>query len=326
MQQHPQQGPPTSQQAACKVCRLWQVLVSNSTRAREWGGSEGDSWHGKHLSSAPPPLAPPLTPPPPGMTQQESCKLTGAAKSSHSIWRNKVLKVGTMRKEGLGEDEVTTQVEVEQGSCDTRGCKYADFEPFSPKMVSSAASAASAKIAKTAMPAGATQQFVPLHQHQFARPAPLPYNSSSASLMSVTQQPTPDAAYAPAHCATVISEAVPVLAVAHNLVPGSLKEIFTTHVMCDYTPRVPGQFVTSRWATLDDLVSKLQQHAPAEVTKLGHQNLRQMITEWYRHHPAFENLPFTAWVKRLKNNAPQASARSLTFKFCFEHTPGGLGR
>ena len=63
--QHPQQGPPTSQQAACKVCRLWQVLVSYSTRAREWGGSEGDSWHGKHLSSAPPPLAPPLTPPPP---------------------------------------------------------------------------------------------------------------------------------------------------------------------------------------------------------------------------------------------------------------------
>ena len=173
----------------------------------------------------------------------------------------------------------------------------------------------------------ATQQFVRLQQQdQFARPAPLPYNSSSASLMSVTQQPTPDAAYAPAHCATVISEAVPVLAVAHNLVPGSLKEIFTTHVMCDYTPRVPGQFVTSRWATLDDLVSKLQQHAPAEVTKLGHQNLRQMITEWYRHHPAFENLPFTAWVKRLKNNAPQASARSLTFKFCFEHTPGGLGR
>ena len=172
----------------------------------------------------------------------------------------------------------------------------------------------------------ATQQFVLLQQHQFARPAPLPYNSSSASLMSVTQQPTPDAAYAPAHCATVISEAIPVLAVAQNLVPSSLKEIFATHVMCDYTPRVPKQFATSRWATLEDLVSKLQQHAPAEVTKLGNQNLRQMITEWYKNHPAFENLPFSAWGKRLKNNAPQASARSLTFKFCFEHTPGGLGR
>ena len=108
---------------------------------------------------------------------------------------------------------------------------------------------------------------------------------------------------------------------------GSLKEIFTTHVMCDYTPRVPKQFATSRWATLEELVSKLQQHAPAEVTKLDHQNLRQMITEWYKHHPAFENLPFSAWIRRLKNNAPQTlHTRNLTFKFCFEHTPGGLGR
>ena len=30
-------------------------------------------------------------------------------------------------EEGLGEDEVTTQVEVEQGMCGTPGCKYADF-------------------------------------------------------------------------------------------------------------------------------------------------------------------------------------------------------
>ena len=203
------------------------------------------------------------------------------------------------------------------------------FVPDSMQYNHSSSSLMSAAQQPSVMMPEATQQFVLLQQHQFARPAPLPYNSSSASLMSVTQQPTPDAAYAPAHCATVISEAIPVLAVAQNLVPSSLKEIFATHVMCDYTPRVPKQFATSRWATLEDLVSKLQQHAPAEVTKLGrlgHQNLRQMITEWYKNHPAFENLPFSAWGKRLKNNAPQAHARSLSFKFCFEHTPGGLGR
>ena len=34
-------------------------------------------------------------------------------------------------EEGLGEDEVTTQVEVEQGMCGTPGCKYADFH-FGP--------------------------------------------------------------------------------------------------------------------------------------------------------------------------------------------------
>ena len=38
----------------------------------------------------------------PGMTQQEACKLTGAALSSHSKWRNKVLKVGTMRNGEVG--------------------------------------------------------------------------------------------------------------------------------------------------------------------------------------------------------------------------------
>ena len=34
-------------------------------------------------------------------------------------------------EEGLEEDEVTTQVEVEQGRCGTPGCKYADFH-FGP--------------------------------------------------------------------------------------------------------------------------------------------------------------------------------------------------
>ena len=34
-------------------------------------------------------------------------------------------------EEGLGEDEVTTQVEVEEGRCGTPGCKYADFH-FGP--------------------------------------------------------------------------------------------------------------------------------------------------------------------------------------------------
>ena len=99
------------------------------------------------------------------------------------------------------------------------------------------------------------------------------------------------------------------------------------HVMCDYTARIPKHFPTSRWATLEELVSKLQQHAPAEVARMGPQNLRQLITDWFKDHPNFTDLPFSAWGKRLKNNDPQAHSRSLTFKFCFEHTPGlGLGR
>ena len=166
----------------------------------------------------------------------------------------------------------------------------------------------------------ATQQhqFVTLQQHQFV-PAPLQYDSSS-SLMSMAQRSTPDAVYAQAHCATSV------LAVAQNIVPTSLKEIFAVHVMCDYTPREPKQLPTSQWATLEELVSKLRQHAPMEVLKFGQQNLRQMITNWFKGHPNFRDLPFRAWGKRLKDNTPDAHARSLVFKFCFEHTPGGLRR
>ena len=62
----------------------------------------------------------------------------------------------------------------------------------------------------------ATQQhqFIPLQQHQFVPAPQFVRHNSSSSLMSVVQQPTPDAT-----CATVISEATSVLAVAQNLVP-----------------------------------------------------------------------------------------------------------
>ena len=105
--------------------------------------------------------------------------------------------------------------------------------------------------------------------------------------------------------------------------PPTLREIFIVHVMCDYTPRMPHHLLLARWTTLEELVSKLEKHAPMEVRDLGHQNLRQIITEWYKDHPKFRELPFSAWGKRLKDKTPGAHPRSLSFKFCFEHTPEG---
>ena len=98
-------------------------------------------------------------------------------------------------------------------------------------------------------------------------------------------------------------------------------KVFATHVMCNFTPRVPKEFPTARWVTLGHLVRELQPHAPNEVWHLGPNNLRQLITDWYKDHPAFDGLPFSAWGKRLKDNDPQAHPRSLIFKFCFEYTP-----
>ena len=180
------------------------------------------------------------------------------------------------------------------------------------------------------------QQFVTLQQRclwqqsqlgqpsQFVSAAALQYNSPS--LMSMAQRPTPAVhAYAQAQYAAPISDAASAGFEAQNLLPSSLQEIFETCVMCDYTPRVPKHFPTSRWATLEELVLKLEKHAPKEVQKLGHQKLRQMITEWYKEHPNYRDLPYSAWGKRLKDKSPDAQPRALIFKFCFEHTPEGRG-
>ena len=118
-----------------------------------------------------------------------------------------------------------------------------------------------------------------------------------------------------------------VIVVAQQLVPSSLslKEIFTMHVAPDFTPRVPKAFHMLKWATLEELILRLEQHAPAEVARLGPHNLRQLITEWYKDHPAFAGLCFSEWGKRLKDLHPHAHPRSLTYKFSLEFTPGGVG-
>ena len=162
----------------------------------------------------------------------------------------------------------------------------------------------------------------PWQQSQYVPAATLQYSFSSPShrgaMMSAAQQA--EAAYASA----AISEAASALLIeARDFAPNSLKAIFVNCVMCDYTPRNPRQLPSSRWTSLQELVSKLEKHAPVEVRNLGHQNLRQIITEWYKDHPKFRELPFSAWGKRLKDKTPGAHPRSLSFKFCFEHTPEG---
>lgn len=104
------------------------------------------------------------------------------------------------------------------------------------------------------------------------------------------------------------------------LVQSSLQETFIKHVMCDFTPRDPKYLPTLEWATLEQLVLLLQPHAPMEVARLG-QNLRQLITEWYKEHPAFRGLSFSKWAKRLKDLHPLAHPRSLSYKFSFQYTP-----
>ena len=107
--------------------------------------------------------------------------------------------------------------------------------------------------------------------------------------------------------------------------PLSLREKFEQHVMCNYTPTHPNNLQKLSWVSYKTLLRQLEVHAPTEVWKLGPSNLKQLITEWLKDHPAFSGLPFSDWCKKLKDHDPQAPAgRSQVFKFCFEYTPGGV--
>ena len=188
-----------------------------------------------------------------------------------------------------------------------------------------------------ATPTPAQPDIFPMHEPS----APVPHGGSihveenvlglvAAEVVVVAQKCQSFLQYNSSDCSdscSVSSDSPPsVMAVAQQLVPSSsLKEIFTTHVMRDFTPRAPKAFHTLKWATLEELILRLQQHAPAEVARLGPQNLRQLITEWYKGHPTFAGLSFREWGKRLKDLHPHAHPRSLTYKFSFEFTPGGVG-
>ena len=102
---------------------------------------------------------------------------------------------------------------------------------------------------------------------------------------------------------------------ANSTPPSVLKNKFATLVMCDYTPRNPDELPTSRWVSYQRLFHLFQPHAPTDVWLMGPGNLKQLIIEWHKTHPAFAGVEVSVWCKRL----PQDN--SVVYKFCFEYTP-----
>ena len=118
----------------------------------------------------------------------------------------------------------------------------------------------------------------------------------------------------------------PAMAFRNSLASPSstLQERFVMLVMRDFTPRRPSELPMAQWASYKLLFHMLQPHAaPSEARHVGPANLKQLITEWYKDHPAFAGLPSSAWCKKLTDKDPQARPRSQVYKFCFEYTPGG---
>ena len=99
----------------------------------------------------------------------------------------------------------------------------------------------------------------------------------------------------------------------------SLQKRFSMLVMCEFTPRSPSQLPTAQWTSYQELLRLIEPHATqTEVRHFGVGNLKQLIIQWYKDHPAFAGLAPAAWCKRCTK-----AARTQVYKFCFEYTPGG---
>ena len=109
----------------------------------------------------------------------------------------------------------------------------------------------------------------------------------------------------------------------------TLQRKFETFVMCDFTPRHPGELPESQWVSYDRLYQLIQPHAPLDVWQKGPGNLKQLITEWYQGDPTFAGLAPSAWCKRLvTRNEPQhgqgrGGRKTYYTCFSFEYRPNG---
>ena len=107
--------------------------------------------------------------------------------------------------------------------------------------------------------------------------------------------------------------APPTMSMLPPTAPGgsTLKERFVRHVMCHYTPLRPSEIQMTLWVSCGHLINLLQPHAPTEVLQLGPKRLTQLITEWYKDHPAYAGLPYSSWCKNLRDKSkPHADHRS----------------
>lgn len=88
--------------------------------------------------------------------------------------------------------------------------------------------------------------------------------------------------------------------------------------MCFFTPKRPSELPTSLWVSCERLLSL----APTEVARLGPNTLKQLIAQWYQHHPAFAGLPFSAWCSSMLIKSPLGWCHSLPWLLLGWGAPG----
>ena len=99
----------------------------------------------------------------------------------------------------------------------------------------------------------------------------------------------------------------------------TVAEKVAMHVICNYTPRAPGELPMKHWVSCAQLLRQLHPHT------LSEDRIKQLITNHFKDHPAFAGHAFTAWSKSLKDyDAPAGgSDRKTVMKFSLEYTPTG---
>ena len=175
------------------------------------------------------------------------------------------------------------------------------------------------------------RMLVPVREGSAARPAPVlhsrrmlaPANQRVAGgAMAVGQQRAPPMQYgarraaAPSPSSGISLPAASALGAPHS----ALHKKFETIVMCNFTPRHPSELPKSQWVSYQRLFRLFEPHAPMiDVWLFGPSNLKKLITEWYKLHPAFAGLEVSAWCKRLVEKHSQGGPGGYIYKFSFQH-------
>ena len=100
----------------------------------------------------------------------------------------------------------------------------------------------------------------------------------------------------------------------------TVAEKFAMHVICNYTPRAPGELPRKQWVNCAQLLRQLHPHTVSE------DHVKQLVTNHFKDHPAFAGHDFYAWTKMLKDyDAPAGAGRKSVTKFSLEYTPASTG-
>ena len=151
---------------------------------------------------------------------------------------------------------------------------------------------------------------------------------STCSSPAQAAQPTPQMQMhaVPVQCGTHLTAASPYSSISLLELSSFGAEASDLHFLFArlFTPKHPSTLPKSQWLSYTRLFSTVQPYAPARVWKQGPGNLKQLVIEWCKHHPAYAGLTVSAWCMRQTDDDQlvlPGQRQPTVYKFCLEYTP-----